>query len=78
VTDHGPGVPDHLKSRIFDSFYQGRSMGDQTTGTGLGLAISRGVAEAHGGSIEVRNTPGGGASFVLSLPASLADQRVGA
>ncbi|HLJ68799.1 MAG TPA: DUF4118 domain-containing protein [Chloroflexota bacterium] len=66
VIDHGPGVSD--ASRIFEAFYQGRLHGDDQPGTGLGLAICRGVAEAHGGHLHVETTPGGGATFVLTLP----------
>lgn len=70
VVDHGPGVPMHSRSRIFDTFYQGRQHGDGQRGTGLGLAICRGVAQAHGGTIRIDDTPGGGATFVFNLPPS--------
>jgi two-component system sensor histidine kinase KdpD len=68
VTDHGPGVPAEVRPRIFETFYQGQQHGDRRKGTGLGLAICRGIAEAHGGTIRVEDTPGGGATFVLTLP----------
>jgi two-component system sensor histidine kinase KdpD len=42
--------------------------GSEPAGAGLGLAISRGIAQAHGGSLTVEETPGGGATFVLTLP----------
>lgn len=70
VVDHGPGVPAHQRQRIFQAFYQGKQLGDREPGTGLGLAICRGVAEAHGGSIDVTETRGGGATFTFRLPAS--------
>lgn len=68
VIDHGPGVPIGIRSRIFDAFYQGRRHGDSQRGTGLGLAICRGVAQAHGGTIRLEGTTGGGATFVFTLP----------
>lgn len=67
VADHGVGVPPEETERIFDRFARSRTR-DEREGVGLGLAISRGIAEAHGGRISVRNTEGGGATFVLSLP----------
>jgi two-component system sensor histidine kinase KdpD len=68
VVDHGPGIPAALRSRVFETFYQGRQPGDRQPGSGLGLAICRGVAQAHGGSISVEETRGGGASFIVRLP----------
>ncbi|EYB66719.1 response regulator receiver sensor signal transduction histidine kinase [Deinococcus phoenicis] len=64
VIDHGPGIPDHIKPRIFDKFYRGKEAGS----TGLGLTIAQQVAQTHGGSIEVLDTPGGGATFRVCLP----------
>jgi two-component system, OmpR family, sensor histidine kinase KdpD len=68
VVDHGPGIPEAERERVFDQFYRlrrnGRTSGD---GTGMGLAISKGIVEALGGSIRVEATPGGGATFVVSL-----------
>ncbi|HZS94232.1 MAG TPA: ATP-binding protein, partial [Chloroflexota bacterium] len=68
VVDHGPGVPLAARDRIFDAFYRVRPHSDRYPGTGLGLAICRGIAEAHGGTLAVGETPGGGATFVASLP----------
>jgi two-component system, OmpR family, sensor histidine kinase KdpD len=68
VVDHGPGIAEGLRPRVFETFYQGRQQGDRQPGSGLGLAICRGVAQAHGGLISVEETPGGGASFVVRLP----------
>jgi two-component system OmpR family sensor kinase len=69
VADHGPGVdPDHVE-HIFDRFYRadtGRSR--DRGGSGLGLAIATSVAGAHGGTISHAPTPGGGATFTLTLP----------
>ena len=69
VCDQGPGIlPEHQKV-IFEKF--GRIQSGQTAkpGTGLGLFIARSIAEAHGGSLDVRSNPGrSGAIFTLSLP----------
>jgi two-component system OmpR family sensor kinase len=70
VRDHGPGLPDGAADRIFDRFWRaeaGRTRGRD--GAGLGLAIVAGIVEAHGGSVAARNADGGGASFVVTLPA---------
>ncbi|MGI8826676.1 MAG: ATP-binding protein [Chloroflexota bacterium] len=76
VVDHGPGVPSHQRQRIFETFHRSRVHGDRDHGTGLGLAICRGIAEAHLGTIRVEDTPGGGATFVLTLPGSVAEALV--
>jgi K+-sensing histidine kinase KdpD len=68
VVDHGPGVAEEQRERIFDQFYRLRAEGQGPVGTGMGLAIVKGIAEAHGGRIWVETTPGGGATFVLRLP----------
>jgi two-component system OmpR family sensor kinase len=69
VADHGPGVdPAHVE-HIFDRFYRadsGRSR--DRGGSGLGLSIAASVAAAHGGEINYSTTPGGGATFTLTLP----------
>jgi len=69
VSDHGRGVPEEQKERIFDKFYR-VSGGTQrkTMGTGLGLAVCRGLVEAHGGCIWAENRVGGGAVFQFTLP----------
>jgi two-component system sensor histidine kinase KdpD len=67
VVDHGPGIPVPERERIFDQFYR-VERGRRTEGTGMGLAICRGIVQAHGGTLRVETTPGGGASFVLTLP----------
>jgi two-component system sensor histidine kinase KdpD len=68
VVDHGPGIPAPEQERVFDQFYRVGG-GRQPEGTGMGLAICRGIVQAHGGALRVETTPGGGASFVLTLPA---------
>jgi len=69
VVDHGPGIPDPERERVFDQFYRLKG-GRRPEGTGMGLAICRGIVEAHGGSLRAERTPGGGATFVLTLPVS--------
>lgn len=68
VADTGPGIPEEVRDRLFDRFWQA-SRHDRT-GAGLGLAIVRGIAEAHGGRIEVASRPGEGATFNLHLRAA--------
>lgn len=65
VADHGPGVPDDDRERIFEPFFTGK-----TQGTGLGLAVVRRVIEQHGGTIAVTSNPGGGAVFRAEIPES--------
>jgi signal transduction histidine kinase len=69
VTDSGPGIPlDHLP-HIFDRFYKADPSRASSRGSGLGLAIARENARLLGGDLAVANAPGGGARFVLTLPA---------
>lgn len=67
VTDHGPGVPESERERIFEPFHriEGRPA---ERGAGLGLAIARGFAAANGGRLWLESREGQGASFVLALP----------
>jgi signal transduction histidine kinase len=65
VSDRGPGVPDALKSKIFQRFW--RAPDADTPGAGLGLAIVAQTAAAHGGRVEVLDADGGGAEFILHL-----------
>lgn len=67
VSDNGPGVPTDALAHVFEPFFRGAS-GGSPRGTGLGLAVARGLVEAHGGDISVRNQPGGGAVFRFTLP----------
>lgn len=66
VIDHGPGVPEELRDRIFEPFE--RFDPHSGLGTGLGLAVSRRLAEALGGTLLVEATAGGGATFILKIP----------
>ncbi|HYA52943.1 MAG TPA: ATP-binding protein, partial [Streptosporangiaceae bacterium] len=69
VADRGPGIPEPDRDRVFVPF-QRLGDTDNTTGVGLGLALSRGLTEAMGGTLEPDETPGGGLTMVLSLPAA--------
>jgi two-component system OmpR family sensor kinase len=67
VADHGPGLTDEQAGRVFERFYRADSSRARASGgAGLGLSIVAAVAEAHGGTAEVRPTPGGGATFVIA------------
>jgi signal transduction histidine kinase len=68
VTDGGPGIPRQHQKLIFEKFGRAKVGGKAKPGTGLGLFIARSIAEAHGGSLEVRSAPRQGATFTLSLP----------
>ncbi len=67
VADHGPGIRDEDRDRIFEEFVRADPRPD-SSGTGLGLAIARALVAAHGGTIWVEETPGGGATFAFRLP----------
>jgi two-component system sensor histidine kinase KdpD len=67
VADRGPGIPAEERARVFEEFYR-RDVDGQKGGTGLGLAIARAVVQAHGGTIWIEDTPGGGATVGFRLP----------
>ena len=69
VNDRGPGVPATLRERIFEPFYRLPGASERNGGVGLGLALVKSIAERHGGSVRCEDRPGGGASFVICLPA---------
>src|SRR5271154_6766644 len=71
VVDYGQGVPDEQKERIFEPFTR---VGDRYPGVGLGLAVAKGFAEAMGGRITARDTPGGGLTVQITLPAASEDK----
>lgn len=65
VADHGPGLPSEILDHVFEAF--------QTTkrdGMGLGLSICSTIVEAHGGKLRYAPNPGGGAAFIITLPAA--------
>jgi two-component system sensor histidine kinase KdpD len=70
IADHGPGIPATARDLVFRPF-QRLGDRDNTAGVGLGLALARGLAESMGGSLTPQDTPGGGLTMVLSLPAAL-------
>jgi signal transduction histidine kinase len=63
--DSGPGIPNEVMDKLFTPFFTTKENG---TGTGLGLNVSRDIIHKHGGSLEARNRPEGGAAFVIRLP----------
>ncbi len=65
VTDDGPGVPKESRARIFEPFFTTKA-----GGTGLGLSAAQRIVHDHEGTIAVEDAPGGGARFVITLPAS--------
>ncbi|MDQ2815608.1 MAG: DUF4118 domain-containing protein [Actinomycetota bacterium] len=73
VVDHGQGVPDEQKEHVFEPFTRG---GGRHPGVGLGLAVAKGFAEAMGGQITATDTPGGGLTVCVRLPAASEDKSV--
>ena len=72
VVDRGPGIPADDRDRIFVPF-QRLGDTDNTSGVGLGLALSRGLTEVMDGTLDLDETPGGGLTMIISLPAAAAD-----
>jgi two-component system sensor histidine kinase KdpD len=72
VVDHGVGVPAGLKERIFEPFAR---LDERSPGVGLGLAVAKGFAEAMGGTIVAVDTPGGGLTVRVTLPALVSGVR---
>jgi signal transduction histidine kinase len=71
VVDHGPGIPEHSRESIFERFTQlDQSDTRSRGGTGLGLSIVKSLVEVMHGAVRVEATEGGGATFVLDLPAA--------
>jgi PAS domain S-box-containing protein len=63
IADNGPGIPANVLSKLFRPFFTTKAKG-----TGLGLAVVQKVIVQHGGQVEVRNRPEGGAEFIVTLP----------
>jgi len=79
VRDHGHGIPEEDRDTVFERVGRAdwsRSRG-KGGGNGLGLAIVHAIVEAHGGRVSVQDTPGGGATFVVELPARPGSRRSG-
>lgn len=70
IDDDGPGIPEAERALVFEPFYRlETSRNRRTGGSGLGLAIANGIAEGHGGSIELADAPSGGLRVLVRLPA---------
>ncbi|HVO88021.1 MAG TPA: ATP-binding protein [Casimicrobiaceae bacterium] len=65
VEDNGPGIPEHLRARVFEPYFTTKPTG---MGIGVGLAVSLGIVEAHGGTLTVACPESGGAGFTITLP----------
>jgi signal transduction histidine kinase len=71
VCDRGPGIAEAERERIFEPFYRGeQTRAQRVPGTGLGLSLVKTTVERHKGTVNVRNSPGGGAQFTVWLPAA--------
>lgn len=71
IVDHGEGIPEQVREKIFGRFWRADSSRNRETGgSGLGLAIVKSIVEAHRGTVSVHETPGGGATFRVDLPAA--------
>ena len=70
VADNGPGIPAHLRARVFEPYFTTKPTG---IGTGVGLAVSLGIVEAHGGTLTVDCPAEGGAVFTITLPVGAVD-----
>ena len=68
VRDHGPGVPEGERERIFEPFYRLAGSAESGRGSGLGLALVRQIARHHGGDVRCGAAPGGGSVFEIALP----------
>ncbi|HEV2121460.1 MAG TPA: HAMP domain-containing sensor histidine kinase, partial [Chloroflexota bacterium] len=72
VRDHGLGIPEAERTRIFDRWYQVQRDGHLSSGLGLGLYISKQIVELHGGSIAATSPEGGGTCVTVTLPIAAA------
>lgn len=70
VCDHGPGIPEAERERIFEPFYRGeQTRAQRVPGTGLGLSLVKSTIERYRGTVLVNNSPSGGAQFIVRFPA---------
>jgi len=73
VEDEGPGIPENDRQRVFEPFVRlESSRNEETGGTGLGLTLVKGIAEGHGGAVQLENRPGGGLRARMTLPRMMA------
>jgi signal transduction histidine kinase len=68
ITDNGPGIPPHIKDKIFQPFFTTKPTGQ---GTGLGLSLAYDIIKAHGGEITVESKNGYGTEFIIKIPITL-------
>ncbi len=71
VADTGPGIPPELRTKVFEPFFTTKG---GTGGTGVGLSLCLNIVEGHGGRIQIEETPGGGATFILTFPISSGEE----
>lgn len=71
VADTGPGIPEHLRDKVFDIFFTTKPVGK---GTGLGLSISQNIVKLHGGNLTFHCPPEGGTTFVIEMPLGFVEQ----
>lgn len=72
VIDTGPGIPKDIKTRVFEPFFTTKS---GSGGTGVGLSLCLNIIEGHGGRLALEDTPGGGATFRITLPIAAAQEK---
>jgi two-component system OmpR family sensor kinase len=75
IVDHGEGIPEPLRDKVFERFYRAdNSRNRDTGGSGLGLAIAKSIVTAHHGNITAEATQDGGSTFVIQLPKKQSSQ----